>query len=130
MIPELEKLLLKRKYQQEQDKAKFENTYKNKDGYILVDEEGKLILPDRVTKTFRNLLKDNGLKKIRFHDLRHSCASLLLANGVNMKEIQAYLGHSNWNTTANTYSHLESSTKEKSVNVIASVLSQKPLTVE
>ena len=71
-------------------------------GYILVDEEGKLILPDRVTKTFRNLLKDNGLKKIRFHDLRHSCASLLLANGVNMKEIQAYLGHSNWNTTANT----------------------------
>lgn len=130
LIPELEKLLLKRKYQQEQDKAKFGNTYKNKDGYILVDEEGKLILPDRVTKTFRNLLKDNGLKKIRFHDLRHSCASLLLANGVNMKEIQAYLGHSNWNTTANTYSHLESSTKEKSVNVIASVLSQKPLTVE
>lgn len=130
LIPELEKLLLKRKYQQEQDKAKFGNTYKNKDGYILVDEEGKLILPDRVTKTFRNLLKDNGLKKIRFHDLRHSCASLLLANGVNMKEIQAYLGHSNWNTTANTYSHLESSTKEKSVNVIASVLSQKPLTAE
>ena len=130
LIPELEKLLLKRKYQQEQDKAKFGNTYQNKDGYILVDEEGALILPDRVTKTFRNLLKDNNLKKIRFHDLRHSCASLLLANGVNMKEIQAYLGHSNWNTTANTYSHLESSTKEKSVNVIASVLSQKPLTVE
>ena len=130
LIPELEKLLLKRKYQQEQDKAKFGNTYKNKDGYILVDEEGALILPDRVTKTFRNLLKDNNLKKIRFHDLRHSCASLLLANGVNMKEIQAYLGHSNWNTTANTYSHLESSTKEKSVNVIANVLSQKTLTAE
>lgn len=130
LIPELEKLLLKRKYQQEQDKAKFGNTYQNKDGYILVDEEGALILPDRVTKTFRNLLKDNNLKKIRFHDLRHSCASLLLANGVNMKEIQAYLGHSNWNTTANTYSHLESSTKEKSVNVIANVLSQKPLTAE
>lgn len=130
LIPELEKLLLKRKYQQEQDKAKFGNTYQNKDGYILVDEEGALILPDRVTKTFRNLLKDNNLKKIRFHDLRHSCASLLLANGVNMKEIQAYLGHSNWNTTANTYSHLESSTKEKSVNVIANVLSQKTLTAE
>lgn len=130
LIPELEKLLLKRKYQQEKDKAKFGNTYQNKDGYILVDEEGALILPDRVTKTFRNLLKDNNLKKIRFHDLRHSCASLLLANGVNMKEIQAYLGHSNWNTTANTYSHLESSTKEKSVNVIANVLSQKTLTAE
>lgn len=123
LTPIIENLLLKRKEQQEHSKALFGNSYKNKDGYILVDIEGKLILPDRVTKTFRNLLKDNGLKKIRFHDLRHSCASLLLANGVNMKEIQAYLGHSNWNTTANTYSHLESSTKEKSVNVIANAFS-------
>ena len=97
---------------------------------ILVDEEGKIILPDRVTKTFRKLIKNNNLKKIRFHDLRHSCASLLLANGINMKEIQAYLGHSNYSCTANLYSHLESSTKEKSVNVIASVLSQKTLTAE
>lgn len=123
MIPEIEKLLLEKKHQQEEDKKLFGNSYKNKEDYILVDAEGKLILPDRVTKTFRNLLKDNGLKKIRFHDLRHSCASLLLANGVNMKEIQVYLGHSNWNTTANTYSHLESNTKQNSVNVIANALS-------
>ncbi len=125
LIPQIEQLLLIEKEKQEENKKFFGNSYKNKEGYILVDVEGKLILPDRVTKTFRNLLKDNNLKKIRFHDLRHSCASLLLANGVNMKEIQAWLGHSNWNTTANIYSHLESNTKQNSANVIANAFSSQ-----
>lgn len=124
LIPQIEQLLLNKKQQQEEDKKVFGNSYKNKEDYILVDAEGKLILPDRVTKTFRNLIKDNNLKKIRFHDLRHSCASLLLANGVSMKEIQAYLGHSNYSTTANIYSHLDSKTKENSINVIANALSK------
>lgn len=124
LIPRIEKLLLIEKQRQEKNKQFFGNSYQNKDGYILVDAEGKLIVPDRVTKTFRKLLERNNLKKIRFHDLRHSCASLLLANGVNMKEIQAWLGHSNWNTTANIYSHLESNSKQNSANVIANVFSQ------
>lgn len=118
-------LLLAEKEKQEANKKLFGSAYQNKEGYILVDMEGKLILPDRVTKVFRKLLKANGdiINRIRFHDLRHSCASLLLAEGVNMKEIQAYLGHSNWNTTANLYSHLESDTKQKSADTIAKALS-------
>ena len=124
LIPEIEELLLKEKEKQEHNKKLFGNTYLNNENYIFVDAEGKLILPNRVTKTFRQLIQKNNLKKIRFHDLRHSCASLLLANGVNMKEIQAYLGHSSWNCTANIYSHLESNTKQKSVNVIANALSK------
>lgn len=122
LIPVIEDLLLKEKAKQEKNKKYFGNTYKNKEGYILVDDEGKLIKPDTVTKTFRKLIECNDFKKIRFHDLRHSTASLLLANGVNMKEIQLYLGHSNFNTTANLYSHVDSSSKEKSANVIANVL--------
>ena len=47
------------------------------------------------------------MRKIRFHDTRHSCASLLLRNGVSMKEIQAWLGHSDYGTTANLYAHLD-----------------------
>ena len=52
-------------------------------------------------------LEMKGLRHIRFHDLRHSCASLLLANDVPMKQIQEWLGHSDISTTANIYSHLD-----------------------
>ena len=51
------------------------------------------------------------MNKIPYHDLRHSCASLLLANGVNLKEIQDWLGHSTFKTTADIYAHLESDSK-------------------
>ena len=49
------------------------------------------------------LLEKIGMKHIRFHDLRHSCASLLLAKGIPMKAIQEWLGHSNFSTSANLY---------------------------
>ena len=54
---------------------------------------------------------DITIKNIRFHDLRHSCASLLLKNGVPMKQIQEWLGHSDFSTTANIYAHLDCSSK-------------------
>lgn len=124
LIPYIEELLLKEKEKQEYNKKIFGNSYNNKKGYILVDDEGELIKPDRVTRNFALLLEKNNLRKIRFHDLRHSCASLLLANGVNMKEIQQWLGHSTWSTTANIYSHLDSSSKINSANTIASLFSK------
>lgn len=62
------------------------------------------------------------IRKIRFHDLRHSCASLLLAKGIPMKEIQDWLGHSTYSTTANIYAHLEKNTKNKSANVLSNTL--------
>ena len=79
--------------------------------YVCVDALGKLYDPDFVTGHFRQLLKKHNLKKIRFHDLRHSCASVLLAQGVPMKQIQEWLGHSDMSTTANIYSHLDAVTK-------------------
>ena len=57
-------------------------------------------------------------RKIRFHDLRHSCASLLYANGVSLKEIQEWLGHSDISTTSNIYIHLDFSSKVSSANAI------------
>ena len=71
------------------------------------------------------LLKKKNLKQIRFHDLRHTCASILLKNGANMKEIQAWLGHSNYNTTANLYAHLDTSSILDTGKVIANVLGTK-----
>ena len=67
----------------------------------------------------------NNLRHIRFHDLRHSCASLLLANGISMKQIQEWLGHSNDSTTANIYAHLDSESKQASADAIASIFGSK-----
>ena len=95
----------------------------------------KLFVPDGVAtdvaiaelqkflRTHRTEIEDAGREKpLTFHGLRHSCASLLLANSVSMKEIQDWLGHSSYNTTANIYAHLDSSSKMSSANVIANVL--------
>lgn len=80
-------------------------------GYICVDEMGVLIKPDYISAAFPKLLDRHGLRRIRFHDLRHSCASLLLAHGVPMKQIQEWLGHSDFSTTANICSHLDYTAK-------------------
>ena len=78
---------------------------------------GKLFRPEYVTDHFRLLLKNNGLRHIRFHDLRHSCATLLLRNGVPLPEIQKWLGHSNIITTQR-YSHLDQNDKSIPANMI------------
>lgn len=83
---------------------------------------GTLISPHYLTSSFPKLLEKNNLRHIRFHDLRHSCASLLLANDVPMKQIQEWLGHSDISTTANIYSHLDYKSKLTSANVMDNVL--------
>lgn len=78
---------------------------------------------------FRELLLrllDEQLHRIRFHDLRHSYASLLLENGVSLKEIQEWLGHSHYSTTANIYAHLEYHSKISSAQVMSNSLSLQP----
>ena len=81
------------------------------DGYIFVDPVGNILKPNYLSAQFPRYLERHGLRRIRFHDLRHSCASLLLANGVPLKSIQEWLGHSDFSTTANVYSHLDYSAK-------------------
>lgn len=83
------------------------------------------MLPDYLSHAFQKVLKKNNLRHIRLHDLRHSCASLLLANGIPMKEIQDWLGHSDYNVTANTYSHLDFSMKVQSAEKISAALGKK-----
>lgn len=111
------------KAQQEYNEKLCSNCYNRKyKGYLFVDEMGNLILPNTVTEGFAKLLKDNGLRHIRFHDLRHSCASLLLKQGVPMKQIQEWLGHSDISTTANIYAHLDSQSKQLSAAAMEKAL--------
>lgn len=84
-------------------------------------------VPEKMpTESFPKLLKANGLRHIRYHDLRHSCASLLLANGVPMKQIQEWLGHSDFSTTANIYAHLDYSSKLTSADAMLNGLGLVP----
>ena len=86
--------------------------------YICVDQCGKLLRPNYVTEHFSWLIEKYGLRKVRFHDLRHTCASLLLSNGISMKQIQIWLGHSTFSTTADIYAHLDYSAQEASANAM------------
>lgn len=69
------------------------------DGFVFVDEMGERMRMHYLTSAFPKFLERHGLRRMRFHDLRHSCASLLLANGVPLKQIQEWLGHSDFSTT-------------------------------
>ncbi len=117
-----EKLLALREQQKENMKICGESYITAYKDYIFVDPMGGLYTPDTVSTNFSAILSSNWLRHIRFHDLRHSCASLLLANDVPMKQIQEWLGHSDISTTANIYSHLDFKSKITSANVMDGVL--------
>lgn len=123
LIPAVEKILLEHKAKQEEYMKLFDNSYsKEYQDYVCVDPLRNVVKPDFVTEHFRRLLKENNLKRIRFHNLRHICASLLIANGIPIKQIQEWLGHSDFSTTANIYARLEYDTKLQSAEVMAKVI--------
>ena len=107
------------KQAQEVNKSVCGNCYNyDYDGYVFVDELGERMKPDYLTNYFPTYIQRHGIRKMRFHDLRHSCASLLLANGVPLKQIQEWLGHSDFSTTANIYAHLDYSSKISSAQAM------------
>jgi integrase len=75
-------------------------------GLVFCTRSGRPLHGPSVTQEFQELLARVGLPRQRFHDLRHACASLLLAQGVELKVIQELLGHSAIAVTANTYAHV------------------------
>ena len=127
LVPFMRERLLALKEEQEDNRRLCGRSYiKDYIGYVCVNEIGDLIKPHYVTESFPKLLKANGLRHIRYHDLRHSCASLLLANGVPMKQIQEWLGHSDFSTTANIYAHLDYSSKLTSADAMLNGLGLVP----
>ena len=119
LIPQFRALLLQRWEMQEEYKRVCGSCYNTKYlEYICVDEMGNIIPPNYLSEAFPKLLARHGMRHIRFHDLRHTCASMLLKNGVPMKQIQEWLGHSDFSTTANIYAHLDYNSKLNSAEAM------------
>ena len=106
LLDDVADILLKRKQQQEEYKKLFGNCYHDTD-YIFTKEDGGLYYPSYPTHTLKKVLERNHLPYIRWHDLRHSCASMLIIKGWNMKDISEWLGHADIGTTINIYGHID-----------------------
>src|SRR5215471_17537600 len=74
--------------------------------YVFTSTVGTPLEPRRLDRIFQDLVKQVGLRQIRFHDVRHSAASILIALGVHPKAIQELLRHSSIQLTMDTYGHL------------------------
>lgn len=105
LLPEVKELLLNLKHEQEMLREFYGNTYIEND-YVFKYDNGKPYLPDYVTRKFQKVLAAHGLRKMRFHDLRHTTASVLFDKGWDVNEIREWLGHADIETTANIYTHL------------------------
>lgn len=77
--------------------------------------------PDSVLHMLQRVLKRAGLPRIRFHDLRHTCATLLLHEGCSLREIQSYLGHASYLTTTR-YAHVDARSKERALEIMSAAL--------
>ena len=73
-------------------------------GYLMRYKDGQLISPNALTRAFSQFITKHGFKKVRYHDLRHSCASILYSNGTDIMTIQEILGHAQLTTTL-MYTH-------------------------
>lgn len=126
VIPDMAYEMLKeQKSRQDIYKEMFGKSYNREfDDYVCVNPMGDLLKPDYVTDHFRLVLEENGLRHIRYHDLRHTVASLLINNGVPLMHVSDYLGHKDIQVTANIYGHLDKTSKEISANVINNVLNK------
>lgn len=121
LMDAVEKHFLDLQQKQEDDKLFYGNTYKDND-YVLRWEDGKPYTPEYISHRFAKLLEDNNMPHIRFHDLRHSFASALLAEGASMKAVQEILGHSDFSITANIYSHITDDAKSAVLNQMSDKL--------
>ena len=126
LIPQIETFLDWELQQQEKQRELMGNCYYMGDQeYICLDASGHLLRPDYVTSKFSELVKKRGLKKITFHGLRHSCASMLYENGQDMKKIQEWLGHSTPVTTETIYAHLNVKHKDETAWIVNDCLTLK-----
>ena len=91
-------------------------------GMVFTSTIGTLLEPRSVSRKFQSALERAGLPRKRFHDLRHTCASLLLVQGVHPRVVMQILGHSQIAVTMDTYSHVIDELGREAANQIDTLL--------
>lgn len=124
-VPQYRELLLRMQERKAACKEFCGNCYTESE-HIYVNELGIPYKPNFVSDHFKRVLKQHGLRPIRFHDFRYTCASLLLKNGVAVKDIQDWLGHCSYATTANIYAHLDTDSKKQPATKMNQTVSITP----
>ncbi|MEK4510062.1 MULTISPECIES: tyrosine-type recombinase/integrase [Paenibacillus] len=109
--------------QQKHNKKVYGNEY-DKSGFVCCWPDGSPLKSEYLNHKFKQILAENGLPPIRFHDLRHSTASYLLKHGMSLKEIQVWLGHADIGTTANIYAHIDTEMKVNTAQKINDIFSR------
>ena len=111
LLPEIKAVLLNLQKETKMNRKLFGKEFLNSD-YVFTWPDGRPYRPDYITKEFQKVLSKNNFPHMRFHDLRHSCASILYDKGWDLKDIQLWLGHADIETTANIYTHISKARKE------------------
>jgi integrase len=118
LTAEAEAIFRRAKELEQQNRAAFGREYQE-NSYIFKWPDGHPYSPDYISHHFAKVLKKHGLPHIRFHELRHSCASMLLDMGFTLKDVQEWLGHSDIKMTANIYAHLDTARKNSIADSLA-----------
>ena len=118
LTAEAEAIFRRAKELEQQNRAAFGREYQE-NSYIFKWPDGHPYSPDYISHHFAKVLKKQGLPHIRFHELRHSCASMLLDMGFTLKDVQEWLGHSDIKMTANIYAHLDTARKSSIADSLA-----------
>lgn len=111
LVDEARRIFTDAKAAEEENRRLFGSEYYEND-YVFKWADGHLYAPEYVSQKFAALLKKYGFPHIRFHELRHSCASLLLNSGFTLKDVQEWMGHADIKMTADIYGHLDASRKK------------------
>ncbi len=93
--------------------------------WVFPSPTGGPMSPDSVLHMLHRVLKRAGLPKVRFHDLRHTFATLALKSGVDVKTLSSMLGHYSAGFTLNTYAHVTAQMKQDAADAIGGVISQQ-----
>lgn len=121
LVPEAREIFLRAKTDEEENRRLFGKGYIENE-YVFKWPDGHAYSPDYITSAFSQLLKKYKLPHIRFHELRHSCASLLLNNGFTLKDVQEWMGHADIKMTANIYGHLDATRKQSMADKLSDTL--------